>query len=362
MESLFVEQDIEIASTIPTTFYTSPEWFEITKEKIFAKTWQFCLSNEDLRLTNQLVPFTLLPGMLDEPLLFARDNDDTLHCISNVCTHRGNLLVDGTCIAQNIRCRYHGRRFNLNGGFLHMPEFQNAKNFPTEKDNLAKIPFEQLGNFIFASLCPSAEFEEVFAEIKNRLAWYPFKELRLNSVRSRDYLVKAHWALYCENYLEALHIPFVHHGLRSVIDFKTYTTELYRYSNLQLALASNGEEFFDLPPSSPDFGKKVAAYYYWIFPSTMLNFYPWGCSVNVVKPLGPELTKVSFLTYVLDESKLDRGAGGDLDRVEREDESVVEAVQKGIRSRFYNAGRYSPTQEQGTHHFHRLLMEFLSDK
>ena len=69
---------------------------------------------------------------------------------------------------------------------------------------------------------------------------------------------------------------------------------------------------------------------------------------------------VSFLTYVWDESKLEQGAGSDLFSVEMEDEEVVQAVQKGIRSRFYTHGRYSVTREQGTHHFHRLLAEALS--
>ena len=62
-----------------------------------------------------------------------------------------------------------------------------------------------------------------------------------------------------------------------------------------------------------------------------------------------------FLAYVWDESKLDAGAGAGLDRVEREDEAIVEAVQRGLRSRFYDRGRYSPSREQGTHHFHRML-------
>jgi choline monooxygenase len=41
--------------------------------------------------------------------------------------------------------------------------------------------------------------------------------------------------------------------------------------------------------------------------------------------------------------------------VEMEDEEVVEAVQKGVRSRLYDRGRYSPRREVGTHHFHCLL-------
>jgi choline monooxygenase len=93
----------------------------------------------------------------------------------------------------------------------------------------------------------------------------------------------------------------------------------------------------------------------------MINFYPWGVSVNVVRPLGVDMTRVSFLSYVMDASRLDRGAGTGLDRVEREDEAVVEAVQRGVRSTMYDRGRYSPTREQGVHHFHRLLTSAIMD-
>ncbi|KTC68330.1 choline monooxygenase [Legionella birminghamensis] len=358
---LTIDPDISKASTIPSEFYTSAAWFESAKEKIFARSWQFCMGMEDVRLEQQLVPFTLLPGLLDEPLLLSRDEQGHLHCLSNVCTHRGKILVEQACTAQKIKCAYHGRRFNLCGKFLHMPEFEQTQDFPSEKDNLTQVPFACLDPFIFASLNPLIPFEKVISEIRERLFWLPMEKMRLDINRSRDYLVKAHWALYCENYLEALHIPFVHHGLRKAIDCTSYTTEIYPYCNLQLALAAQGELSFELPENSVDYGKEVAAYYYWIFPNTMLNFYPWGCSVNVVKPINPGLTKVSFLTYILDESKIGQGAGGELDKVEREDEAVVESVQKGVRSRFYDTGRFSPTKEQGTHHFQQLLCQFMND-
>jgi choline monooxygenase len=56
---------------------------------------------------------------------------------------------------------------------------------------------------------------------------------------------------------------------------------------------------------------------------------------------------------------LEVGAGADLETVEHEDELVVASVQRGIQSRGYTTGRFSPKQEQGVHHFHRLLAEFL---
>ena len=36
-----------------------------------------------------------------------------------------------------------------------------------------------------------------------------------------------------------------------------------------------------------------------------------------------------------------------------------DAVARGVRSRLYKHGRYSPSRERGVHHFHRLVCEFL---
>jgi choline monooxygenase len=143
------------------------------------------------------------------------------------------------------------------------------------------------------------------------------------------------------------------------LDFGEYTTEVFHYSNLQLGIGKKGDVCFDLPASSPDYGKEIAAYYFWVFPNLMFNFYPWGLSINIVQPISVSECKVSFLSYVSDERKLNSGAGSGLDTVELEDEEVVEHVQKGIRSRFYTHGRYSVKREQGTHHFHSLIAAFM---
>lgn len=362
MNKLFdIDPDITSASTIDSSFYRDEKYFELSKEKIFSRTWQFIADQEELRLSGQLVPITVLPGFLDEPVLLVRDKADQLHCLSNVCTHRGNILIEHNCNEAQIRCRYHGRRFELNGQFKQMPEFDQVKCFPSEKDNLPKVPFASWKDkFIFSSVKPAVELKIAIAEMMDRMSFLPLKEFKFEPVRSRDYLVKAHWALYCENYLEGFHIPFIHSSLNSVIDYNSYSTELFRYSNLQIAHSKGGEDVFELPGSHPDHGKNISAYYFWLFPNLMFNFYPWGLSINIIKPMNPQLTKVSFLTYIYDETKLDRGAGNMLDKVEREDEAVVENVQKGINSRFYSSGRYSPKRETGTHHFHRLIAEFMN--
>lgn len=357
-----IDPDIRKASTLPAWVYSDAGLFERSKERVFARTWQLVTDTDAVRIPGQAYPFTLLPGCLDEPLLLTRDRSDRLHCLSNVCTHRGNLVVEHPGVETVLRCRYHGRRFQLDGRFHSMPEFEQAQGFPSEADHLPPVRFETWGKFVFASLAPGHDLEALIGAMRERCGFLPVGNATLDPARSRDYLVAANWALYCDNYLEGFHIPFVHAGLADALDYGAYRTELFGLSNLQVGVAGGAEDAFDLPDGHPDQGQRIAAYYWWLFPNTMLNFYPWGISANVVRPLAPDRTRVSFLCYVWDPSRLDRGAGAGLDRVEREDEAVVEGVQRGVRSRLYLRGRYSPAREQGVHHFHCLLAEWLNEE
>ncbi len=384
-----IDPDIARANTLHKDFYTNQVIFDLATDKLFAHSWQFVAGVESASKPGDACPFTLLEYFLDEPIALVRGKDGELRLLSNVCTHRGNLVVNEPCQLSQLRCRYHGRVFDLNGVFRSMPEFREVEGFPSKADNLTTLPLEQWGPWLFTSLAGGGSspgggsslgggaslgsgsslgggaspgggaFADYWGDLMRRLHWLPLDAYQFRPELSRDFTVKAHWALYCENYLEGFHIPFVHAGLNAVIDFGHYTTELFGCSSLQLGIAKDDEVIFDLPASSPDHGKKVAAYYWFVFPNIMFNFYPWGLSINIVKPVSLQETSVSFLTYVADASKYEKGAGSGLDTVELEDEEVVEAVQRGIRSRFYTHGRYSVTREQGTHHFHRLIAEKL---
>lgn len=361
MKKFEVDPDISKARTISTEVYLDPTHYELSKEKIFAQTWQYAGDTDRVKEPGWVTPVNLLENYLNEPLLLSRDKNGDIHCLSNVCTHRGNLLVEKPCKLNDIRCKYHGRRFSLNGSFLSMPEFKEVKNFPATEDNLTNLPVFKWGKWLFTSLGSKIDPQLFFKEMMARVEWMPFDQFAFRPEFSRDYMIDANWALYCENYLEGFHIPFVHAGLNAVIDYGNYTTELYPYSVLQVGFSKDDDFAFDLPPSSPDYGKKIAGYYFFIFPNMMFNFYPWGLSINYIQPMGLSKTKVSFISYVWDENKLRQGAGANLHQVEMEDEDVVHNVQKGIRSRFYKHGRYSVTRETGTHHFHRLLSKFLND-
>jgi choline monooxygenase len=337
MSEFVIDPNIHRAWTLPSSFYIDDKYFELSKEKIFGKCWHLLGRLDDLQ---PLEPIELMPGFLSEPLLVSKA--DELYCLSNVCTHRGKVLVEKACSANLIRCRYHGRRFSLDGKCLSMPEFEGVENFPTPIDDLHRFDLADRGGFVFMSFDPVADFDAFVGEAREFILKIKVNELRLKN--TKEYEVEAHWALYCENYLEGFHIPYVHKSLNEIVDYGTYRTQTFRYSSLQTGYDDSGT---------------IMGQYLFIFPNTMINFYPWGISINIVEPMSASRSRIRYLTYLSDESRVGMGAGGDLHRVELEDEAVVGSVQKGIRSRYYDRGRYSPTRERGTHHFHQLISEFI---
>ncbi len=352
---LKIEPDIRAASTPPASLYCDPRVYQAALERVFARSWQWIGDCTDLHEPGTVKPFTLLPDSLNEPLLLTRDETGQLHCLSNVCTHRGNLVCQKAGHYADLRCPYHSRRFELNGQFRYAPGFEQATNFPRDADHLPTLQLQRWGPLLFTSLKPDCRFQDWLGPLQQRLHWLPLNEFVLDPRRCQDYLIPANWALYCENYLDYLHIPYIHPELTQTLDLKQYRTELFELANLQLGFAAEGEAAFDLPASSADYGQRIGAYYFWLFPNLMLNFYPWGLSINVVEPVTAAQTRVRFLSYVWQPDKLSSGAGAGLDTVERQDEAVVISTQQGLHSRLYQRGRYAPRHEAGCHHFHQLL-------
>lgn len=354
--NLDIDADIRRAWTPPAALYGDPTLYALQLERVFAPAWHALpeLAAADDVAPSHARPFALLPDSLHEPLLHAVDAAGAAHLLSNVCTHRGHRLCAAPVQGAQLRCRYHGRRFGLDGKLAAAPGFEGALSFPSPGDDLPRLPLERLGPVRFTSLQPEVEFAAAVSGAE-RLAPLLARAHRFDPAGAADYEVAAHWALYVDNYLEGFHIPFVHPELAGVLQPGAYRTELLPFGTLQTGFAAEGEPAFALPAEHPDAGARVAAYYLWLLPGTMLNLYPWGLSLNVVEPLGPSRTRVRFLPFVADASLRTQGAGGPLDLVEQQDEEVVEGVAEGLRARLYGRGRYAPEHEQGVHHFHRLL-------
>tara|TARA_B100001750_G_C15504330_1_gene599366 strand:+ start:735 stop:1766 length:1032 start_codon:yes stop_codon:yes gene_type:complete len=337
----YIDKDISLASTLDSQFYTSESIYQKSIKNIFQKSWQFITHKTTLK-NNNIYPFNFLSDSINEPLVLSINNSN-ITCFSNVCTHRGHIINKKTCQLNKMTCDYHGRTFNLNGTIKGAPGFKGVKKFPTKKDNLKEFSTINWNDFIFASIDPKIDITNVLNDISIRLEKFPYEKIELRESLSKTYHLDAHWALYCENFLEGFHVSFVHKNLASQINTKTYKTELLDNGVLQYADSKNEEPY---------------AYYYWIFPNIMLNFYDWGVSVNIVEPLSMNKTRIKFLTFAEPNKNLTKLIK-ELHQVELEDEEVVLNVQKGVSSKTYVKGRYSVNHEKGVHHFHQLLSKYI---
>jgi len=347
-----IDATIASARTPDKAAYCDQDLFEQEREEIFRKSW---LALPPMAAGMPAVqPHTLLEGFLDEPLVFTRDAQGQEHLLSNVCTHRGMLLVCEASAAKRLRCRYHGRRFDLDGQLEAAPGFEGAEDFPSKRDDLPRLSIGRWGPVRFTSLCPSQSFDEWMGPTMPWLQGLELSALRLDPESSQTYTVQANWKLYLDNYLEGFHIPTVHKGLAAELSAGGYETVCIENGSVQIGRVGPDAPTLKLAADHPLSGQNIGALYFHLFPNTLINVYPWGVSMNHINPTAVDQTEVVFRSYVWAPELRTLGAGADLHQVELEDEEVVEAVQRGIRASLYTTGRYAPMHEQAVHHFHRL--------
>lgn len=331
-----IDPDLRVARTPPPAWYTDPAVHDQLVRSALTRSWRLILPVAPPSAT--VVPFELA----GQPLLWTQGDDGAERVVSNVCTHRSATMVDAPCSVRTIRCPYHGRRFRLDGAVAAAPGFDALPDDP-----LPAFPVARLGPWRFTALRDPPEFARWMAPLHRALPDYPWDELAAEPTQSRTFAIEVPWTVYVENYLEGFHIPYVHPELASALDLDAYQQEPSEFGTLQLGLARDGE------PTVP--GTGYAALYFWLWPTTMINVYPWGVSLNHVEPSGFGRCTVDFQPWVLDPTHRNHGAGGDLDRVERQDQDVIRRVWNGLRAPFAVRGRYSPTHESGVHRFHQLL-------
>ena len=354
MTEVLIDADIRKAETLPSEFYTDEQHFSKQMEDL-SKSLQFVGHSSEF--TSDMTPIPHLELMLNQPLLRTNHESDK-HLLSNVCTHRGMVLCQEKKDGKSIQCSYHGRTFQRNGKVKHMPGFENVENFPSESDNLPSLSLKEWFGFEFTSFDASKDINSILHPIEQRMDWW-LNDLNLqhDASRDREWDIDANWILYVDNYLEGFHIPFVHPELNDALAKDGYSTECFENAILQIGMANEGDVCFDIPDGSVDAGKRIAAYYWWIYPNMMMNIYPWGVSMNIIVPTSVNKTTVLFKSYVRNPDLLDKGAGALLDKVELQDQTVVEGCMRGLQSKLYHRGRYSATHEKGVHHFHMKLTQ-----
>lgn len=349
------EKRLSRAATLPASWYTDAEVLALEKQKVFGRSWQLVGRVDQVERPGDY--FTA--SIADEPIIVARGADEKLRAFSNVCRHRAGPVAEGGGNRKVFQCGYHGWSYSLEGRLLGTPEFDEVECFNRESTCLPEFRVETCGALVFVNLDPSSRpLGDTLDDLTSLITDHGLLEMKFAA--RKDWYVDCNWKVYVDNYLEGYHIPIVHPGLNREIDYIRYRTETRRYYSIQHSPIRESATRLQHDDASSN-----RVQFSWVFPNLMLNIYPDNYSTNLIVPVGPERTLTVFEWFFrdLDRSEVQESQKRTIDfsdEIQREDIAICEAVQKGLRSRTYESGRYSVKRENGVHHFHGLLSEFLT--
>jgi len=348
------------ASTIPASWYIDERLYQRELRTVFSRSWQLLARVDQLKTPGQFV--TAEVG--NEPLVVVRCQDNLLRGFFNVCRHHAAaVMTEAEGSAAQLRCPYHGWTYTLDGELKGTPDFAGVCNFNRADYGLVPVATDVWENWVFARLdhplAGQSLADFLSADLINQIR--PLQLNRLHWLERRHYQFDCNWKVFVDNYLDGgYHVPYLHKGLDSVLDYSRYLIENGERFCLQWSpLVSEGAEVQTGAVRQGD-----RALYYWIYPNFMINYYDGVMDTNLVIPRGVDQTEVIFDFYFPDvsDAALERNQASIAvgQRIQDEDTAICKSVQRGLNSRAYNAGRLSVRREAGEHLFHRLLHADLS--
>ena len=346
------------AKTIPSAWYFDPEIYALECRKVFGASWQYVGRTEQVKDRGSFLTLEVA----GEPVLVTRDETGTLHAFHNVCRHRAAQVINEPCgHAAKLRCRYHGWTYDLAGKLRGTPEFDGVENFRKEEQGLPTMAVDTWGPFVFIHQgTPTqslAEFLTPFPEMTKKLGLDALK-----FVGRRDYVLSIATGrrLSINHQDGGYHVNTVHPGLAGALDYAKYRTENHAWNSVQISPIKPSDD-----PTMIKVRAGTHAYYWWIFPNLMINLYQGVMDTNLVLPLGPDRCRVYFDFYFTDVAseaaqRFNADSMAVAHQVQLEDIGVCDEVQRGLKSRSYDTGRFSVKRESGGYHFHQLLARALN--
>ena len=346
------------ASTIPADWYLDQGLFDLERRTVFARSWQLAGRLDQVERPGQYVACELAGGEPVVPIVIVRGDDNVLRGFFNVCRHHAAAVVtEPEGAAAVLRCPYHGWTYSLDGQLKGTPDFAAVCDFDRAANGLVPIESAIWEGWVFVRLEHDGPSLKTFlgSDLSNQIQQLGLENLRW--MERRRYTLDCNWKVFVDNYLDGgYHVPHLHKGLDSVLDYGTYTIENGERFCLQSSpLVTDGAEARTGAVRTGD-----RALYYWIYPNFMINCYGSAMDTNLVIPRGVDTTDVIFDFYFQDVARPRSRASIEVsEQIQNEDVAVCESVQRGLRSRAYVAGRLSVRREGGEHLFHRLLYDDL---
>ena len=193
-------------STLP---YTSREYFDLEREKIFKRSWLLVGRVEQLPVPDSYFIEEL--EFATASVIITRLKSGAVRAFYNVCPHRSNKIVQNTHgVTSRFICRYHNWTFRNDGTLIGVPDEANFLSLDKSRCGLAQIACEVWDGWIFINLQTEpevtlAEFLGAFGE-EHRGLPYPnaATPIRFSAI------LRTNWKVISDAFSEAYHIPAIH--------------------------------------------------------------------------------------------------------------------------------------------------------
>ncbi|MDE2738267.1 MAG: ring-hydroxylating oxygenase subunit alpha [Paracoccaceae bacterium] len=341
--------------------YCQKEIFEIEKEVIFAKTWQWVCHAEKLASPGSFVTTRIR----DYPLLICRDLNGKLQAFYNVCKHRGHELLTGEGMTKRVVCPYHAWTYNLKGELVRAPHTEGMKDFQLGEICLESVQVEEFCSFVFVNLDHNAApLSKQTGSLAKEINFWAPDLANLTFSHRLTYNIKSNWKNVVDNFLECYHCPTAHKDFCTLVDMDTYKVTTHGIWSSHMAEA--GKAANSAYSVSEATVKDHAVW--WLWPNTCLMRYP-GRGNFIIMHIQPIDVDHTYETYDFFfetaepvESELE--AIKYIDEVlQAEDIALVESVQRGMSTPAFTQGRIvhdpagSGKSEHAVHHFHGLVLD-----
>ncbi|MFK2825282.1 aromatic ring-hydroxylating dioxygenase subunit alpha [Bacillus sp. B190/17] len=342
------KEELQFSQTQPYSRYVDPEVFKEEREKIFSKNWIFVGHASQLEKVGDFLTF----DVAGEPIIVTHDKDGELRAFYNICPHRGMKVEQSDGGNKKIlQCKYHGWTFKLDGSINRAPNFKTTE--LGAHSCMRSIRLEVQHSLVFVNLDNDApSLAEAYQEFLGEMEKFSFFN-SVKLIRETRRVVKANWKSVIDNYLECDHCAIAHPGFAKSYDLSNFCTTTHDKFTHQYMVSSQSEDESEL------------ARFYWIWPNMMINVYPGEGNVNTIQvvPLDAETSMGIYRDYSLNEeiTEAKEEYFKFVDQVRQEDFELVEELQKGLGSKAFANGIFSPT-ENAEVYFHQLIEKALKGK
>ena len=360
-----ITQDPQHSYTLPSSMYTDAQVFEQEKQAIFYRHWHYVghvsmVENAGDYVTAQIA---------DESIFVIRGADGELRGFYNVCRHRAHQLVEGSGNKNNIVCPYHAWSYSHTGELQYARNSERVAGFDKSKFCLAAIRVEMLCGIIFVNLdaeaaslaSQAADFEaDVRAHVPD------IDELRVTQGMSfGPAAINANWKVVVDNFVECYHCPNAHPAFAQLIEMPDYQLDTHGLWSKQTGPKVNPKNSaYEFPADAP----VQQGLFWYLWPTTTLAILPGEQNLTVLSILPKGIDQTVFAGHRLGHGTGEVDPAWDYinEILGPEDTDLCESVQRGLKSRAYNQGKFiadaqrSGLGEHAVHHFHQLVLNALT--